>query len=298
MATKTREEKEEKTGSAKYPDEILEASEDYKRYFEEKLADVDFDIKLYRFSGDKFQNKQRKTFLKKFVNEIPEEDAIGYSYGGGHFYAMGWNPVTEKLYTKHIFIDEAYTELKKTRDSAQENKLVAFPAPPPPAQNIDPIALMKEFFNMVTPMMEAVASSKNDNNNKNNTGMDILIPKVITGAADIFTGAFKKMSDSFIRAQQELMDSRMEPEEPEPGPDDPQTKIVNGIIDFIKGFADRIINAPQKQVEGMINDPGLQRILNDKDMLSMVYSSCAGDKTIGKKKIDKIFTKLGVEVPA
>ena len=292
---------EEKTGTEFYPDEVLDTGEDYKKFFLEKLSDVDFEIKLYRFPSDnKFHRKPQKTYLKKYINEIPDEDEIGNEYGGGHYYAMGHHPIENKLYTKHIFIDEVYNRIKADREkeALKDKQLMGYPGIAP---QIDPINMMKEFLGMITPLIEAVSKARGE---KNDSPYSDMIPKVVTGAAEVFTGAFKKMSENFINAQQEMYQNRMldnndfEEEGSPPAEDGPQAKIIGGIVDIIKAFGQRILMAPPADVQGLVNaDPKIAAVLQDKDLLSLVYSACVADKSIGKKRIDKIMAKLNVNVP-
>lgn len=301
MATKT-EDKEKSAAEKKrekYSDSILDASSDHERYFQEVFAEVDFEIKLYRFADEK---KGLKLFLHKYINEIPDEERIGLEYGGGRYFALGINPVTDKIYSKNINIDETFSELKRERDrEAQEEKKrqAILTGQPYPQQQTDPVLLMKEFFTMISPLFETLAKAQAKPPPQQENIFGEAIPKVITGAAGIFTNAFKTMSDNFMRAQQDLIDQNREGETSELGPDDPKTKILETVVDFVKAFGTKLIDS---KGDGLVNtlksDPQIQQLIKDKDLLSMVYSSCAHDKTIGKKRIDGIFKKLNVEVPA
>lgn len=297
MAAKT--EEKEKTPKEKekerYSDSVLSASTDHKRYFEDVFADVDFEIKLYRVLEDR---KNRKCFLCKFTNEIPDEETIGLKYGGGNYFVMGINPVEDKIYSKNIYIDETFTELKKEDEKErdlEQKRMAALTGHN--VQTTDPILLMKEFFAMITPMFEAVSKVQNQPPPQNLLGD--MVPKVLTGATEIFTGAFKQMSGNFMKAQQELMNQRLEEDETEElTADDPKTKLLNGAVDLIKAFGNKLIESKDdKLAKSVLNDPEVQQVIQDEDLLSMVYSTCAHDKTIGKKRIDGVFKKLKIDVP-
>lgn len=269
---------------------------DFEGYFAEVFADTDFELKLYRceVSGRKI----KRTFLKRFVNEWPQEESIGTEFGAGHYDIRGVHPMEpEKLHSKEIHIDEIWNKIKRERD--RENfEAMNGPSMRQVPQPQDPIETFSKVLGTLEPLLKVLGGTSQAQNPV------AQLPSIMEGFQKMFVDSMKSMNKMQMESLSEIQEKQKQLMNTEPAAEEPQTMTDHlkiGILETIKAAADRFLNAggfEEKFMKKAIKESDeYQALVNDEQTLSEVYTEAIIDPEIGKEKIDKLFKKLGIEVP-
>ena len=243
--------------------DLQEEIREFNEVFSNFNESIDYEVKLYRVTGV----KRTKNFLKKFINEIPDEELIGNEYGGGKFAIMGVHPIEKKLHCKYYDIDELFTKKLEDRNKAAENLNLNSPIS-------NPISQLKELTSIIKDM--------NVNQNPIN---------LMEGMTTMFTKGLSKIQGAVIDNTIDNMKNKPEEKETD----------ISSILEMISNFGNKFLEARGQQAElykqVIKSDPNFQQAEEDEDLIVEIYDSCCEDPNIGKEKIDSIMDKLGLKTP-
>lgn len=267
-------------------DVIISPDGDFKKFFEKKFDtfEEEYTIKLYRISKA-MKGRTYKTYLKKFVCHVPDEDEIGEEFGGGHFWCVSNDLPGKIAVEKSIWIDEIFTKRIESKNMVNHGypREPSPMEPPPPVQ--DPLESMGKLLKMIAPILQA--------GGKSNEGPGVAT--MMEGMADAFTKGMTKIQGALIDKQLDKMD--------EPAPENDQEKLstVREIVGLIREFGGPILNSSgikQSIMKTAIkSDENFQKVKDDPDLIDAIYTMACEDPEIGQDKIDKVFEKLGFTQP-
>lgn len=275
----TKEEKEEKKEKEEErKKELEENNPDFYRLFKIELLDKceDFEIILYKVTPK--GKKRVKEFLKRYINEVPKEEDMGYEFGGGLFWAIGYDEDGKEHFT-YIRISDHFTKLKEQREKAN---LI-------PVQQ-DPFQGIKNAMELIKPMIDLVKTNNKNNGNDVNKVLDTIIEGYSKGMVKLQTAFVNKE----LQHMEELnKNSRIPPPE--------KMNWVKDVLNFAKPFVDSFLNSKGQLHDFMknklLNNPDFQNIKDDDLLFKYLYTLMVKDDEIGREKADQLFEKAGFEVP-
>ena len=260
--------------------EIISPDGDFQKFFFDafNMYEEDYTVKLYRVQRK--GNKTYKTYLRKYENDVPDEDDVGNQFGGGHFWAVS-NDLEGKTVCKDLWIDHTFTDnlLKKNVITPH---LAPGASPPVPADPFDQ-------FSKLAIIIKDLGALNNGNGNSQ-AGMGTMIE----GIADAFTKGMGKIQNALIDKQLEKLEAPV----PEPVSTEPSTKeVILDVVDTIKDFMGPILRAndakAKKYSESIKQSDKFKQVQENPELYDAIYTEACNDPDIGQDKIDKIFHKLG-----
>ena len=280
-------EEEQKILKSKFSEDMIQESDDFKSYFDKYFAsDQDFELRLYRYENKK------KTFLREYYCERPNEPQIGDEFGGGSYYLMGIDPVTRKTRSKYIHIDQLYTKKLKERERDE----LRLTQPGAPQAREDPFNIALKILDVFKPILEQAMKS-NSRAAPVMGGTEKMMQPIMENVIKSFTQGFGMMGKTMIENQQEIMNHKITAEKTQ----EFGNTIAGEIVGLVKDLGAKYLES-KKSIMDVIQDG---KIPADKMSLIMkasqqdineVYNALCDDPTVGEEKTNNIFTKLGINV--
>lgn len=277
---------------------------DLVNYFNEYVNESDgFEMKLNRLIRKPGQKKVTRSFLRRYIDEIPLEEDIGKEYGGEpgkNNYELYYYSVKERRpYTKTITIDESYGpgRVEREKQAAQESP-VGYPAPVP-AHQADPVSMMTVIMKeMVKPMLDVLVKPIAQQQAQPQQAMpdfgkamEGVVNTMAKGVASIGTAMASKKVDE-INQQFTPQPAATSPEE---------IKWAKEIFGLVKTFGQKFLENKEMNgdsLKGMMQTfMGVEPSAIPEQSMSLVYSLGCNDPDVGKEKMDRIFQKANFEVP-
>lgn len=258
---------------------------DFKEFFEEKFINYadDVTIKLYRVS--KVRGHTFKTYLRKYINVIPDEDEIGSEFGGGQYWAIS-NDLEGQVVDRLIFIDELFTErlnAEKAKQNFNQMPQAQLPAQVPHQIQYDPFKSFKTILEAVTPIVAAMSKGAARPADPQGGTLD--------GITEAFTNSMSKIQEFLIDKQLEKLEGGREPVTND------NNSIVSEVLQIIRQWGPHLIKANGKKAEALksivTDDARFQQLQDDPDVIDAIYTMGSQDPEIGQEKMDRIFEKLG-----
>lgn len=265
---------------------------EFQRYFDRlEGSEEGYEIKLYRRirSG---KSKVITTYLKKYVDELPDEDTIGNEFGGGHYMLLHYQENGNRL-EKTIWIDEIFTKRLE-----EKNRVSGMPPNIELLQpRIEPLEYFSKIVNdMLKPMVEMFTQNQNQ-------GPQIQTQDPSGLAVRMMERMTESMAASLAKVQERVIDRQLERfDEPRDKPEQMTDKMafIKEILGFAKQFGESLINAngtKEKLMKAAIaGSDEFKTIANDPDMFDALYTEAVNDPEIGRDKANKLFEKLGFEI--
>lgn len=268
----------------------------FKEYFQKLEADdQDYEISCYRVSRK--GNKTYKTWLRSYENEIPETQEIAETYGGGCFWMVAYDTENKKL-ERTIWIDELWT--RKLEQSRRVE-------PGPPAAPFQGTADSLEYFktivqDIVKPMMQAVQGS--NNNQKPNQPDEVM--NIMTGVLETMTVGF---ANNMNRIQQTMLTKQLEKiETPMPEIKRDTTaemgdkiRLIKEVLQWVKDWGStffKMSGEDENKIKNIIfKDERFKKLQDEPSLLDLLYTEACSNPEIGKDIADKLFSKLGFDLP-
>lgn len=265
------------------------AEREFERYFEDLANDdFDFDLKLYRVVRN--VKKTKKTYLRKYVNELPDEEQIGEEFGGGQFW-LAHNGEDGTLFEKTIHIDEIFTQrLAKRRYGEQ--------APPQAAQG-EPLQYVSKIINdMLVPMLGIMKGNQAPAPQQSNQPdmMANMAVKMIEGMTESLANGLTRIQSSIIDKQLNQIEGG---EKPMPAVEESKNPIVREILDLVKEYGPKLLKAKgikAKVYQELIQeDERVQKVKEEPGLSDIIYTAAVNDPEIGPDKARKLFEKAGFD---
>jgi hypothetical protein len=251
--------------------------------------DEGWEIKLYR--RHRKGTKAYTTFLRKYVDELPEEEDIGKEFGGGQFLLVHYTGGGNRI-EKCIWIDELWT--KRLEESRRVN-----PGPPqPPADFLnksDPLEYFSRMVNdMLKPMLSVMQMQQAPQSSENQFSM----------VQHMFESMTESMAASLGKVQSAIIDKQLErieaPPAERPESDKDKMGFIREILEIAKEFGGALLgaNGVKRRImeQAIKQDERFKQLQEDPDLFDALYTEAVSDPDIGREKANKLFSKLGFEV--
>ena len=268
------------------------AIQDFEAYFNAEFADVDIELKLYRVEPS--GKKLKKTFIERFF-DIPSEETIGAKYGGGHFQLKSIHPMTGEDHSREVYIDDLWNKVKRERERKEFENEHGGGAPVhlmPGAPGPIPWDKVLSTFEKVAPTLKTIFGGRAESPIDATNSM-------VAGMQKIMLSGVESINKMQLNAHKEIQEQKREALDMESTKDE---SVASEVISMIKSFGEKYLEAKGPQSKAMEtyikNDPRFADMMEDDLELSAVYTAAINDSEIGKEKIDKLFNKLNIEVPA
>lgn len=262
---------------------------EFKEYFD-RLEGIEegYEIKLYRRirSGKKVIS----TYLRTYVDELPNEEMIGNQYGGGQFMLLHYLEGNNRL-EKTIWIDEIFTK------KLEEEKRVSGYAPNrESAPRIDPLEYFGRIVNdMLKPMISIFQTQTQQQPQSIATQADVAV-KMMERMTESMASSLAKVQEKVIDRQLERFDTQ--PERPDSVSD--KMAMIKDVLDMAKTFGEKLLSAKgakESLYKKMVMESDeFQAIKEDPNMFDAIYTEMTNDPQIGREQADKLFSKLGFEI--
>ncbi len=241
--------------------------EKYQTGFENK--DDEYEIRLYSLSRA-INHKLTRKWCMTFYNEIPDEGYIAKTFGGGDYIMLGRNSKLEKINCS-VSINDYWNTQNPTEPHNNNAQM--------------------DGINLGINIAERMLSLANGNQQN--------IPAVSAREEklhDTYNRQIQKLGTALT--EEKINNSSKEVQSPI------QTSWIKDLISELKPYIPLILNAKEggpvekKVKKAIIEDDKMQAAINDVESLNIAYTLGCEDPEIGKEKMDKLFTKMGFDVPA
>lgn len=281
----------EESGQPGKPTIHTASEKEFADYFERLEGENEsWEIKLYR--RHRKGKKAYTTFLRKYQDELPEEEDIGAEFGGGQFLLVHYPGGGNRL-EKSIWIDELWTK------RLDENRRVTAGPPQPPAeffQKNDPLEYFSRMVNdMLKPMLSVMQMQQPPANNQ--TQNFDMVSRMFESMTESMAASLGKVQTAIIDKQLQKLDAP-EPERHET--EGERMSFIREVLEIAKEFGGQLLGAngiKGRLMEQVIkSDDRFKQLQDDPDLYDALYTEAVNDPEIGKDKADKLFRKLGFEV--
>lgn len=267
-------------------DQVPEGSNnpDFYEYFSERLTDPGFTIRLYRIT----ENGQ--AFLKKFYSEIPDEEFIGQTWGGGRYYAWGKYPGGgKKHYSKKFVLDPYWNKVRAERERKEAEEQGIFHAPAQPVVHAEKgldLAGIRDLLALFMPFMQ----------NQNNNGSNAPMEKIMDGYTKMIFSGMNQMTREMLDVHKKIRDQV--PAKPEK--EDQTGSLIKSLVETALQYLPFLSSAKNGQplanpIRDMVkNHPAVQALAQTRNGLEQLYTTLAGKKEIGEELTNQIFEQCGL----
>lgn len=279
----TKEEKEAREATeAERQRELEENNPEFYRLFKTDIlkSEGETEMKLYRVI--RRGKKRIKEFVSEYHCEVPSETQIGENFGGGLFWAIGWDEDDNK-YMTYIRISEHYTKLKEKREREQAMMV--------PQQQKDPLESITAYMAAMKPIMELFKG-----NNKNQGSSDV--ERVLNTVIESYSKGMVKLQQAFVTEKLEhIKELNKKPRVIPPE----KLNWVKEVLQFAKPFINNFLSSNGKIQEmlkkSLLDNTSFQKIKDDDMLFKLLYTYMCQDGEIGEEKANQLFEKAGFEIP-
>jgi hypothetical protein len=261
---------------------------DFYHFFRNTLADIhEYEIKLYRCEQSA-NKKIKKLYLRSYYNEIPRESEIGQEFGGGDFWAVSNDPLQKNNdISVYIYIDHLFTRRLRQREEQEIYR---------PAPQVDPLEHIEKIIRAIKPILELTGHA--------GQSQAQAMPAYIEKMTETFLSGLGKMQMAMIDRKLESIETQRDAElnaAAEASQQETAMSWIKEVLNFAKPFLNSFLTAkgPAKNIMRNIltQDSRFQKIAEDDELFSLLYTAGAADPEIGQDKMDKLFKDCGFEVP-